>query len=144
MKAKYYGNRFKIPTIADDSGLSVDCLNGFPGLNSKRWLNDQSYEVKNKKLIGMVNDKKSNRKAKYICALAFFDSEINFSRVFFGEWRGHIARSCTGTYGFGYDPIFIDDEYKKSAAKLDPKIKNERSHRGIATLGFMSWASFFS
>lgn len=145
LKAIYYGNKFKIPVIADDSGICVEALDNFPGVISARWLNDESQEIKNSKLIEKLNNKnKSNRNAKFVCALTFYDQSINFQRTFFGEWRGKIGNESKGTNGFGYDPIFICDKYNKTAAEISNEIKNKVSHRAVSFMGFLSWLSFFS
>ncbi len=145
LKAKYYSRKTGLPTISEDSGLIIEKLDDFPGINSARWLSNESYDVKNKTIINMLKEKNaSGSSAKYFCSLTFYDNKINFNRTFFGEWRGTIATKISGKNGFGYDPIFICDKNKQSAGELDNEIKNKISHRYKAVIGFISWLNYFS
>ena len=113
-----------LPTIADDSGLEIKALDGYPGVYSARFF---SIDGVLKKLEGMSGEK---RKAWFIAVIAFaYMGEVEF---FEGILEGFIADSPRGERGFGYDPIFYLPEYSKTVAELDPAIKNKISHRAKA------------
>lgn len=117
--------------IADDSGLCVDALNGAPGIFSARYAGENaSDEDRIKKLLSEL-DGISNRRAKFISAIAFISPDGN-ETVTTGEVNGSISKSPSGTSGFGYDPIFIPDELGKTFASASAEEKNRISHRGRA------------
>ena len=130
IKAKYYYDKFKLPTIADDSGICLDFLNGGPGIHSARYLPGLSYDEKNDYIIEMMKDS-DNRGAKFVDALCFIDKDGNVS-YYEGENAGTIAYKKAGNKGFGYDPIFVIPEYNKTEAELGPEYKDEFSHRAKA------------
>lgn len=119
--------------LADDSGLEIDYLNKEPGVQSARYMGeDTSYRIKNQNLIdrlGGVPDEQ--RTARFVCviAAAFPDGEVLTTR---GTIEGIIGYEERGEHGFGYDPIFYVPEYGCSTSELDPEVKNEISHRGKA------------
>lgn len=119
--------------LADDSGLSIDCLNGEPGIYSARYMgHDTSYKVKNANLIERVNNEgNGNRKAQFVCAIAavFPDGSRKVVR---GVVDGEIADKEYGSNGFGFDPIFYLPERGCTTAELEPKDKHAISHRGNA------------
>jgi XTP/dITP diphosphohydrolase len=116
--------------VGDDSGLSVDALNGEPGIFSARYAGeDVSYDDNNRKLLKeMENIKIQDRGATFICAVAIIDSMGKESTVR-GEVRGKIAFDYCGERGFGYDPLFIVDSLGKTYAELSQEEKNGISHR---------------
>lgn len=122
-----------ILVLADDSGLSIDCLNGEPGIYSARYLgHDTSYRIKNANLIDRVNKEgNGNRKAQFVCAIAavFPDGSRKVVR---GVVEGEIADKEYGSNGFGFDPIFYLPERGCTTAELEPKDKHAISHRGNA------------
>ena len=115
--------------LADDSGLCVDVLNGEPGIYSARYAETQQKRID--KLLKNL-DGKSNRKAKFVCAMTLVspDGQIIFQTT--GECHGHITEKQAGTNGFGYDPIFCPDGYDVTIAQLSNEEKNAISHRGNA------------
>lgn len=119
--------------IADDSGLSVDALDGAPGVRSARWMgHDTSYDVKNAKLLELLKDcSGQSRSARYVCAAAvsFPDGQ---EACALGTMEGLIAEAPAGDGGFGYDPVFFVPEYGRTAAELTADEKNALSHRGKA------------
>ena len=124
--------------IADDSGLSVECLDGAPGIYSARFGNfgDDSKRKCAYLLDLMKNVSKENRKAKFICVLCvIIDDDIKY---FKGEMEGEIGFSQKGVSGFGYDPVFIPKSYNKSVAELPDDEKNKISHRAKALQLFAS------
>ncbi len=120
-------------TLADDSGLEIDYLNGEPGIYSARYMGkDTSYRIKNAKLIerldGVPDEK---RTARFVCAAAaaYPDGSTDVVR---GTMEGRIAYEEAGQNGFGYDPIFYLPQYGCTSAQLAPEQKNAISHRGKA------------
>lgn len=116
-------------SLADDSGLCVDALNGAPGIYSARY--DETPQKRIDKLLKNIKDK-SDRKAKFVCSMSLVkpNGDIIFQTV--GECHGNIAEKQAGTNGFGYDPIFIPDGYNVTMAELSEDEKNKISHRGNA------------
>jgi XTP/dITP diphosphohydrolase len=129
LKAKAYANLTKLPTIADDSGLEVRTLNGFPSVNSNRWFQGSASE-RNLALLELLKDK-INRQARFYSVICFFNPNDRSVRFFDGEIKGEIALEQKGSEigGFGYDPIFIPQGYKQSFAELGTEFKNLISHR---------------
>ena len=119
--------------FSDDSGLEVDYLNKAPGVYSARFMGtDTSYEIKNKKIIQLLEEAKGReRSARYkaaICCILEDGSVIEIEE----SMEGEIAYSPSGSEGFGYDPIFYVKEFSKTAAALSREEKNKISHRGKA------------
>ena len=119
--------------FSDDSGLEVDYLNKAPGVYSARFMGtDTSYEIKNKKIIQLLEEAKGReRSARYkaaICCILEDGSVIEIEE----SMEGEIAHSPSGSEGFGYDPIFYIKEFSRTAAQLSREEKNKISHRGKA------------
>lgn len=129
-KAKAGVKLFNKLTIADDSGLMVDCLGGTPGVKSARYASPPTPENLCTKLLKAIGNCKS-RKAKFVCAIAIAPPKGKI-KVVKGVVHGKIANKMRGTYGFGYDPVFIPKGYAKTFAAMHPKLKNKLSHRSIA------------
>jgi XTP/dITP diphosphohydrolase len=134
-KARHASRATGLPALADDSGLSVDALGGAPGVHSAYFAGrDGDRETRdarnNAKLLASLKD---DRKGHYTCVLVLVrHAEDNQPLVAEGLWHGEIARAPRGANGFGYDPLFYLSDLKKTAAELDPAVKNRVSHRGIA------------
>lgn len=124
-----------LPSLADDSGLAVDALNGMPGVLSARWSGGKGDAANNELLLAQLGDVPDGRRGAAfvsVCALALPRGEETVVR---GEWRGTILRDPRGVNGFGYDPLFIpDDEMAagRSSAELPAEQKDALSHRGKA------------
>lgn len=118
------------PTLADDSGLEVDAMDGAPGIYSARFMgHDTSYDIKNQYIIDAVKGKE--RGARFVCAMALCipdEEPILIEEYFNGEIYDHIE----GENGFGYDPIFYVPELGKTSAELSLEEKNQYSHRAKA------------
>jgi XTP/dITP diphosphohydrolase len=137
-KAHTIFNLTKLPTIADDSGLMVDQLNGAPGVYSSRYAGEEhNYEKNNQKLLQELRDKPKPHRAKFICVINF-KSETD-DQLFVGEVEGEIVDSPRGTNGFGYDPLFKPDGFDVTYAELPSEIKNKISHRYKALLKFRDY-----
>ena len=128
IKAKQVYNKFKLPTIADDSGLVVEQLNGAPGIYSARYAGeDANDEANNKKLLDELKNYPEPHIAKFICAAVYYDGEELHTAM--GEVNGRIIDDEQGSYGFGYDPLFVPDGYSITSAEMKPSLKNSISHR---------------
>jgi XTP/dITP diphosphohydrolase len=122
-----------LPAVADDSGLTVDALNGMPGVLSARWSGRHGDDDANTALLlGQLADVPDERRgAAFVCAAALVTPE-GVEQVLERQWRGALARGPRGTNGFGYDPVFVPAGLTRTAAELDPAEKDARSHRGQA------------
>ena len=147
-KARYFARLSGLPTVADDSGLEVDALGGRPGVRTKRFAPRERYpdlgrdEANNRYLLERLEHVPAEeRGARYVCVASFIDPVSGETAQFRGEAPGRILREGRGTGGFGYDPIFFDDELQRSFAELTEAEKNARSHRGKA---FRAFAKFLA
>jgi len=121
----------KLWTMADDSGLQVDHLNGEPGVRSARYAGEPvDYAANNRKLLDNMKGA-SDRKARFCCAIAL-SSPSGRSQVIVGKCEGSITDEARGSNGFGYDPLFIPDGHKQTFAEMDNSLKNRISHRANA------------
>ena len=116
--------------ISDDSGLEIDYLNGEPGVYSARYAGNNASSIDNiKKVLNNLGEAK-NRKARFKTVIAYKDSMTE--AVFEGEINGNITKSIRGEGGFGYDPIFIPNNYNITFSEMTPEQKNKISHRSLA------------
>ena len=120
-------------TIADDSGLEVDCLEGRPGISSARYAGEGVDDRKNyEKLLQEINGiAPENRGARFRCVLAIA-APSGRQRIVAGEYRGFIITEPRGENGFGYDPVFLDTTSGLTFAEMTPEHKNQISHRACA------------
>ena len=137
LKANYFFKKTKIPSLSDDSGLSVDCLNGRPGIYSARWAKKYgSFKNAMRKIIMMTKNKnknknKKNTKAKFICCLTLKKSQKKSISVT-GVIHGNISYKIIGKNGFGYDPIFVPNNFKITFGQMPKRKKILMDHRFIA------------
>ncbi|HET7665427.1 MAG TPA: RdgB/HAM1 family non-canonical purine NTP pyrophosphatase [Mycobacterium sp.] len=121
-----------LPSVADDSGLEVEALNGMPGVLSARWSGRHGDDAANTALLlaqlADVPDERRGAAFVSACALASESREI----VVRGRWPGAIVRKAQGSGGFGYDPVFLPQGWYRTAAQLSPEQKDSVSHRGRA------------
>ena len=134
LKASGYALQTGIWSLADDSGLEVDALDGAPGIMSARYGGpDASFAEKMqlvlKELIGAAAD---DRTARFFCSIAIADGTGQVRIKATGECEGHIAHEPRGMRGFGYDPIFIPKGHEGTFGELDDQIKAHISHRARA------------
>ena len=127
-----------IASIADDTILEVDALNGDPGLFTARYAGEKAtYEENMTKLLDNLDGIEDNlRTARFRTIISFVDGKNDFHVE--GRLEGRILNKRIGNNGFGYDPIFQSTEFKMSLAEMDSKLKNEVSHRGLAIKNFIS------
>ncbi|GAB3285448.1 RdgB/HAM1 family non-canonical purine NTP pyrophosphatase [Parasphingorhabdus pacifica] len=122
-----------LPAVADDSGLSVDALNGMPGVFSARWSGKHGDDRANLDLLlGQLADVPDSRRGGGFVSAAALVQPSGAEFVVRGEWRGTIIRAPRGENGFGYDPIFVPDGESRTSAELTPEEKDADSHRGRA------------
>ncbi len=133
LKAREGVRNTGLPTIADDSGLAVDLLNGMPGVFSARWAGRHGDDRANLDLVlaQIADMPDSERGAAFMCAAAFVHPDGR-EFVVDGEMRGRLVREPHGDGGFGYDPIFVADGEVRTNAELTAQEKDAISHRGIA------------
>lgn len=139
-KAKEYAQFYKISVIAEDAGLEVKALNGYPGVYSARFydiefggkqpLEENKDRTNIKKLLRLMEGVK-DREARFVSIVVFYNPD-DFGLWTEGYCYGKITDEPIGDKGFGYDPIFIPEGYSVTMAQLTPEEKNKISHRGKA------------
>jgi XTP/dITP diphosphohydrolase len=122
-----------LPAVADDSGITVEALNGMPGVLSARWSGRHGDDDANTALLlGQLADVPDERRgAAFVCAAALV-TPAGAERVVERAWPGRVSHEKRGTNGFGYDPVFVPEGLEVTSAELEPAEKDARSHRGQA------------
>lgn len=144
-KAWYVFRHYHIDCFADDTGLEVDALDGEPGVYSARYaamdsdshMESHDSDANMRKLLGKLGEN-NNRRARFRTIIALIQKVgdldcVHMMKLFQGIVEGEITREKSGVGGFGYDPIFRPDGYDKTFAELGSDVKNQISHRAIAT-----------
>jgi XTP/dITP diphosphohydrolase len=133
IKAREGCRRTGLPTIADDSGLAVDALNGMPGVFSARWAGRHGNDQANLQLVldQIADLPDDNRGASFVCTVALA-LPGGKEHLVDGRQAGRLLRTPRGEGGFGYDPIFLGDGQDRTNAELTPAEKDAISHRGKA------------
>ena len=137
IKARAAFEKSGIPSIADDSGLTVDALDGAPGIYSARYASTDGHDADDREnnLLLLKNlEGKSDRSAAYVCAIAYVGGSGEFTVR--GEARGKILEEAQGDGGFGYDPYFFSDDANACFGVISPEEKNKYSHRRRALEAF--------
>ncbi|WP_441002866.1 XTP/dITP diphosphatase [Pseudocolwellia agarivorans] len=135
IKARHAAKITGLPAIADDSGLEVDALNGAPGVYSARYAGENATDTDNtdKLLNALSNVPTAERTARFHCVLVYMKhAEDPTPIICHGVWEGSITTEKLGEQGFGYDPVFWQDEQQMTSAQLPRDLKNSLSHRGQA------------
>ena len=130
-KAEFVFQKYNVPCFADDTGLEVEALNGEPGVFSARYAGEHKNSADNIDLLLKKLGTKLNRKAKFRTVITLLGIEPN-PLFFEGTVEGTITDECKGTFGFGYDPVFIPEGYTKTYAEMNLQEKSSLSHRAIA------------
>ena len=137
IKSKYFSKKTKLVCLADDSGLEIDILNKNPGIYSARWGGkDGNFNKAIKKIYRELykkdkNWKQKKIKARFICALSIYNVDKKITSVN-GKVEGYISNEPKGNKGFGYDPIFIPKNKKKTFAEISSILKYKIDHRFAA------------
>ena len=129
IKAKEAYRVSNIISLADDSGLCVEALNGAPGLHSARYAGSQEEKIT--KLLSELEGEE-NRNAKFLCCMTLLDEKGNMIFQTTGECKGSIIKEAKGINGFGYDPIFLVEGSNLTMAEMSEEEKNKISHRANA------------
>lgn len=135
LKARHCAQLTGLPTLADDSGLMVDALDGGPGLHTARYAGPDAKAPENiAKLLGALGDRPAaERGATFVAVVVYLRSADDpLPLIAQGLWRGRILDQPTGSDGFGYDPIFYDPAHGQGAAQMAGELKDRISHRGQA------------
>lgn len=120
-----------LASIADDSGIAVEILGGAPGIFTAIWAGGRDNAANRQLLLAQLRDiKDENRAAAFVCTIALV-SEAG-EQTFTGVWPGRVAHEERGSFGHGYDPIFIPEGFEITAAEMPAEIKNSMSHRAMA------------
>lgn len=135
LKARQACRHTGLPSIADDSGIEVDALNGAPGIYSARYAGpDADDAANNARLLQALAEKPdAERSARYQCVMVYMrHAEDPTPIICQASWDGYVLREPRGSGGFGYDPLFFLPDLGCTAAELDLAAKNRVSHRGQA------------
>ena len=140
IKAEDIASKCDYPVLSDDSGLSINALNGFPGVHSARFMEGKPYVEKNRAILEMMKDIK-DRRASFYTAMAYIDKKNGVEKVFFGENAGEITTDLdpNPVSGFGYDPIFYSYDLNKTFGQATSEEKDSVSHRGRALREFIKY-----
>jgi len=135
IKARHAAKITGLPAIADDSGLEVDALQGAPGVYSARYAgeNASDNDNNNKLITALTGVEQNKRSARFHCVLVYMKHENDPTPIIcHGKWEGSILAAPQGEQGFGYDPLFWQEDLSQTSAQLPRDIKNKLSHRGQA------------
>jgi XTP/dITP diphosphohydrolase len=145
LKARAACKTTGLPSLADDSGLCVDALDGAPGIYSARWgetPNGRDFNMAMQRVHDELKGIDGTQTAHFIAVLALVypDGQGNIKQeVFEGKFEGHLCWPMRGEKGHGYDPIFIPEGYDMTCAEMEPTQKNKISHRAIAVEKFKNY-----
>jgi len=145
LKAEYYSRHARGELVlADDSGLTVDALDGEPGARSARYAEGHEFdstqdEANNRLVLARMREvPDAGREAAFVCVIALAKDATTLA-AFYGEVRGRLLHASRGHNGFGYDPLFFFPELGRSFAELSDREKFSVSHRGRAFEKFLTW-----
>lgn len=136
IKARYCFEQTGKASLGDDSGLVVEALDGRPGIFSARYAGDHDFAKNMAKVLEELKDK-DNRKAYFVTVMCHVDNDGE--NYFEGRVYGNLTNEIQGEKGFGYDPVFIPNDYKMTFAEMNPEDKNRISHRKKAIEQFLDF-----
>ena len=131
LKALYYSGATGLPSVADDSGIEIEALDGLPGIHSARW-QGSDYSVKFARIYELLRERgATGSPARFVCAVAL---AVDRGSAFEAEGivQGEIASEPRGSHGFGYDPIFFYPPLQRTLGEVPDELKEGVSHRGAA------------
>jgi XTP/dITP diphosphohydrolase len=135
-KARYFATRAGLPTVADDSGIEVDALDGAPGSRSARWsgVEGPGADAANNRLLleQLAGVPEERRTARYRCVVAFLSVPSGVPEIVEATCEGFVLAEPRGEGGFGYDPVFFSTELQMTFGEAPPGAKHRVSHRGRA------------
>jgi XTP/dITP diphosphohydrolase len=136
-KARYFAKRGNVPTLAEDSGLEVDALDGAPGVFSARWARMHAAgagDAANNALLleRLAGVAEAQRTARYRCVVAYLDAPLAKPQLVEATCEGRILEAPRGSGGFGYDPLFFSTDLGMTFAEAPIAAKQRVSHRGRA------------
>ena len=140
LKARNAAQHTGLPSIADDSGIAVDVMQGHPGIYSARFAGLGASDEDNLlKLIDMIKPfPEEQRTARFICSMVYLRHKDDPVPIIAqGVWEGQLVTDPKGENGFGYDPVFYVESQQCTSAELPPEVKNRLSHRGQALMQLM-------
>lgn len=137
-KAKALYDLVNKATIADDTGLFVNALDGKPGVHSHRYANENPTYKENRDKLLKELEGSADRSAYFQTCLCFIDKD-GIDHYFYGNLNGTITKKESGDYDFGYDQIFMPEGYDKTLGEMTKEEINKISHRGRAFEEFKSW-----
>jgi XTP/dITP diphosphohydrolase len=130
-KSQYIFEKYNLNVFADDTGLEIKALNNEPGVRSARYAGDHKNSTDNINKVLKELDDFEDRSAKFKTVFSLITKD--FSKLFTGIIYGEITKEVNGSKGFGYDPIFKPNGYSMTFGEIDSRIKNQISHRALAT-----------
>lgn len=141
LKARLYSRQTNLWTLADDSGLEVDALDGAPGVFSARYggANATDAERNARLLAALSRTDDAERTARFTCAIALHEPAAGTTEIFAGTCEGRISQYPRGDNGFGYDPLFIPEGYAYTFGELPDELKQQLSHRARALAGVRAY-----
>ena len=132
-KARHAAKLTGLPALADDSGLCVEALGGAPGVQSARYAGEPKSDARNNEKLLAALAGRDSRAAHFVSVIVFVrHADDPQPLIAEGEWHGEIIAEQRGAGGFGYDPLFFVPAFGKTAAELEPAVKNGISHRAQA------------
>ena len=137
IKARFIVDKYNLPCISEDSGLSVNALGGSPGIYSARYAGENATAIMNNNKLLDDMEGQTDRSATFISVIAFIENGKEMT--FRGECNGYVHTDYLGPNGFGYDPIFIPKGYAESFAELGDQVKNLISHRRKSFDSFINY-----
>src|SRR5690242_13061139 len=136
LKARAIATFTGLPSVADDSGLCCDAMNGMPGVLSARWSGRHGGDAANLRLVlGQLGDVPDERRGAHFYCVAALVLPSGVETLSAGTLRGRVIREPRGSNGFGYDPIFVPDGEHRTTAEMTAQEKDAISHRGRAFRG---------
>jgi XTP/dITP diphosphohydrolase len=134
LKATGYARQTRLWTLADDSGLEVEALDGAPGVFSARYAGAEATDAQRVELLlkELAHASDAERRARFVCVIAIAAPDAQVLNVAEGLCEGHLIHAPRGTGGFGYDPIFVPDGYEQTFGELPGEVKRSISHRARA------------
>ena len=140
-KAQFYARATGLLSLADDSGLEVEALDGAPGVLSARYAGEHATDADRRELLlsSLAHTGNPSRRARFVCAIAIATPEGDVLNLSEGICNGSIIFESRGDSGFGYDPLFVPDGYNETFGELSDDIKNQISHRARALQNLRAW-----